>query len=87
MHQILYIVVVSKKMANKGTGTIRKHVLVEIGMVLIEEVCHCREGLGSLIYAQATSTETIQFLLTFVENERMLNYSTTSAYMLTCFLP
>ena len=34
-------VVVLNKMVTKGKGTIRKYDFVGVGVVLLEEICHC----------------------------------------------
>ena len=36
--------------------------LVGVGVVLLEEVCHCGSWLSGLIYAQAMPSETVHFL-------------------------
>jgi hypothetical protein len=38
-------------MLGPGSGTIRRCGLVEVGVALLEEVCHCRRGFKTLILA------------------------------------
>ena len=74
-------------MAPQGSGPIRRYGLVRVGMVLLEEVCHCGGGLWGLIYAQAMPSETDHFLLPVSQDVRTLSSfsSTRSAYTLPCF--
>lgn len=39
---------VRKEMASTGSGTVRRRGLAGVGVVLLEEVCSCGDGLGSL---------------------------------------
>ena len=50
-------------MVPKENDTNRRCGLVGVDVVLMEEVCHYRGGLQDLIYVQATSNETVYFLL------------------------
>ena len=49
-------------MASKGNGTIRRCGLVGVGVVLLEEVCHCGVGF-EVSYAQDTPSVSVHFLL------------------------
>lgn len=57
------IVMFWKRMPPKGSGTIGCCVLIGVGVVLLEKVCHCIGRLWGLIYASALSSKIDQFLL------------------------
>ncbi|MGE9574344.1 hypothetical protein ACQP3C_25135, partial [Escherichia coli] len=44
-HKERTLAVVLKKMAPKGSGTVRRCGFVGVGVALLEEVCHCGDGL------------------------------------------
>lgn len=86
---LLYIpVVVWKKMSFKGSGTISRHGLVQLGVVSWEEVYHCGAELWGLIYAQITPCETVHFLLPVSQSVKTLSFfsGTISACMLLASL-
>ena len=72
-------------MAPERSVTIKKcGIIVGVGVMLLEEVCHCGGKLGGLIYAQDTN----QFLRTLSAacglRCRTLSSSTMSVCMLPC---
>ena len=61
-------------MTSKGSSTNGMYVLV-VGMVLLEEVCHCEGGYWGFIYDQTVSSETDNILLSARQN---VKHSATS---------
>lgn len=64
-----------KKMTSKGTSTSGMYVLVVVGLVLFEDVCHCEAGYWGFIYAQTVPSETDNILLSARQN---VKHSATS---------
>jgi hypothetical protein len=51
-----------------GSGTIRRYGLVEVGVALLEEVCHCGGRLRDHIYAQVLpNVELVPFCCLWVK--------------------
>lgn len=66
-----------------GSGTIRSCIFVGVGMALLEEVCHCEDGLWGFVCSEYHLNVTVEFLLP--AGCSTPSSSTTSACMPPCF--